>query len=122
MMTCSPGRTCFVGRAEEHLLDEVLGGVALGGRRDEHLHLRDRLLVGEVLVEPVGGQDQEPVPRAQLVVEKGGVARDVRRRPDVVDSEHLQQRVVPFRLSKKQQPPSAQHKGEMIFIWSKACH
>lgn len=46
-------RTCFVCSSEKNFLHQMLGRVALRGCCDEHLNLSDRLLVGEILVEPV---------------------------------------------------------------------
>ena len=47
--------TGFPGGAVHELPDEVLRGVAVGLRGGERLHLVHHLLVGEELVQPVGG-------------------------------------------------------------------
>jgi hypothetical protein len=92
--------------AEHELGDEVLGGVAVGELGSERLHLVDHLLVGEVLVEPVGGEHEELVVRADAVVAQRRGAGDVGVRAHVLDLEHLQQPVVPLWLAHKQSESS----------------
>jgi hypothetical protein len=94
--------TGLAGGAEDELGDEVLGGVAVGVLGGERLHLIDHLLVGEVLVEPVGGQHEELVVRADTVVVQRRGAGDARTRAHVLDLEHFQQPVVPLWLPHKQ--------------------
>ena len=85
--------------AVHELPDEVLRGVAVGLRGGERLHLVHHLLVGEVLVEPVGGQHQELVLRANdAVVAQRRRAGHVRVRADVVDLEGFQKPAVPLGL------------------------
>jgi hypothetical protein len=84
--------------AVDELPDEVLRGVAVGLRGGERLHLVHHLLVGEELVEPVGGQHQELVLRADAVVAQRRRAGHVRVSADVVDLEGFQKPAVPLGL------------------------
>lgn len=87
--------TGLVGCAEEDLVAEVLGGVLVGVPCGERLHLRHRLLVGEVLEEAVGGEDEKLVTWPETVVPEERTACNVRRGPDVVHPENLQESIVP---------------------------
>lgn len=93
--------------ADHELADEVLRGVAVRLRGGERLHLVDHLLVGEVLVEPVGGQHQELVLRADAVVAQRRCAADVRVRAHVIDLEGFQKPAVPLGL-----PDKNRHRNE----------
>lgn len=87
--------------ADHELSDEVLRGVTVRLRGGERLHLVDNLLVGEELVEPVRGQHQELVLRADVVVTQRRCAADVWVRADVVDLEGCQKPAVPLGLTEK---------------------
>jgi hypothetical protein len=89
----------LVGGAEEDLVAEEPGGVlVVGVAGGEGLHPRHHLLVAHVVVQAVGGEDHELVPRAHAVVPEVRPAADVRRRPHVPHPEYLQQSLVPPRL------------------------
>jgi hypothetical protein len=86
---------------------EVFGRVLAGVAGGEGLDVQDHLLVGEVVVEAVGGEDHEPVLGPELVVPEVGAAADVRRGPDVVHLEHLEERLVPpglFQVAGSERP------------------
>ena len=93
--------TGLVCGAEEDLVAEVLGGVLVGVPCDERLHQRHHLFVGEVIVEAIGGEDEELVSWPEAVVPEERLASNVRGGPDVVHLENLQEGIVPPRLQQQ---------------------
>lgn len=90
--------TGFPRGAEDELSNEVLRRVAVGLLGGEHGDLIDHLLVGEVLVEPVRRQHEEPVVGADPVVAQRRRAADVWLGADVINLEGFKQPIVPFWL------------------------